>query len=286
VNRAEVLTLLSSTGLSVALSGLLVWLMRTWISERIRESVKHEYAEKMANINSDLRREVDGQLIKLTASIQRDGDRHRFSASSFSEVQKAAIGRKLDAIEGLWRGVLAIRSMIPPGMVYVDISTDAEFVRNAQEPRFQKTLGEFDTNVLANSLKSAQSNVELVRPFLGEHIWQLFEAYQATTLRAVIISFGFQEGRTGDSILWSRDKIVRSYIGSALGAKVVDEMDALMYSKQTMIRNRFERELLSQMAPLITGEEMSADALAQTVRIDSEFARLRAEADMEGSKHI
>ena len=67
-------TIISSI-LSGGIGGvLLTWLVRNWITERLKESIKHEYAQKLeihkAELNSKLQSIIhDKQLYNLRTSL-------------------------------------------------------------------------------------------------------------------------------------------------------------------------------------------------------------------------
>ena len=64
-----VLTLIWSTGCSAALSLALVWLLRTWIGERVRGSIRAEYAEKLESHKAILKAQGDVELEKLRSTL-------------------------------------------------------------------------------------------------------------------------------------------------------------------------------------------------------------------------
>ena len=70
-------TILSSIGGSVALAGFLAFLLREWVSTRIRKSIEHEYSVKDAKLKAEL----DGTLVGLKAGYQKalDENQIRFS---------------------------------------------------------------------------------------------------------------------------------------------------------------------------------------------------------------
>ncbi|MDZ4098168.1 MAG: hypothetical protein U1E13_05640, partial [Methylophilaceae bacterium] len=84
------LTLLSTAGASVLLSGALIFLLRNWISDRLQQSIKYEYDQKLANLNAQLRNEADKNALFLKNSIEREAEKLRFANNSISEIQKAA----------------------------------------------------------------------------------------------------------------------------------------------------------------------------------------------------
>lgn len=118
------ITLLSSAGVSAALAGVLVFLSRNWLSERLRHSIKHEYDLKLAHLNSELKAESERNVILLKRAIESEAEKVRLANASISQTQKLSIERKLLAIETLWEGVLAARKNIPVVMGFIDILTE------------------------------------------------------------------------------------------------------------------------------------------------------------------
>ena len=62
----EIATIASSVGLS----GLLVWLTKSWISERLKNAIKHEYDEKLETHKAQLKREYDKEIEEFKAHLQ------------------------------------------------------------------------------------------------------------------------------------------------------------------------------------------------------------------------
>ncbi len=66
--------ILSSAGVSAALSCALVWLARTWIGERLRSAIQAEYAAKLETLKVQLKAEADTQLESHKATLKARGD--------------------------------------------------------------------------------------------------------------------------------------------------------------------------------------------------------------------
>ena len=66
----DALTILTSLVASGTLTGALIWLTKSWISERIKNSIKHEYDQKLAAFQAQLKAEHDIELEKLRADLQ------------------------------------------------------------------------------------------------------------------------------------------------------------------------------------------------------------------------
>jgi hypothetical protein len=66
--------LLSSAGASMVLSGALVWLLRTWIGERLRGAIHAEYAEKPETLKVQLQADAALKLETYRATLKGQGD--------------------------------------------------------------------------------------------------------------------------------------------------------------------------------------------------------------------
>lgn len=64
------MTILASAGVSVALAGGLLWFTRTWVGERLKNAIKHEYDHKLEAHKATLKAESDTALARLTADLQ------------------------------------------------------------------------------------------------------------------------------------------------------------------------------------------------------------------------
>jgi hypothetical protein len=50
-----IVQIITSAGLSVALSGILLWFTKTWISEQLKNRIKLEYDQQLETIKPSLR---------------------------------------------------------------------------------------------------------------------------------------------------------------------------------------------------------------------------------------
>ncbi|MFC6307229.1 hypothetical protein E2553_37790 [Paraburkholderia dipogonis] len=66
--------MLSSAGVSVALTAALVWLLRSWIGERVRGAIQAEYAEKLETLKVQLQAEAALKLETYRATLKGQGD--------------------------------------------------------------------------------------------------------------------------------------------------------------------------------------------------------------------
>jgi hypothetical protein len=63
------ITILTSLISSAALLGALVWLLQNWISERLKNAIKHEYDAKLETHKAQLKAEYDKELESCKAKL-------------------------------------------------------------------------------------------------------------------------------------------------------------------------------------------------------------------------
>src|SRR5439155_4390755 len=65
-----IISILSAATVSTLLTGALLWLTKSWISERLKNAIKHEYDEKLESHKAQLKAESDTTLERLKSQLQ------------------------------------------------------------------------------------------------------------------------------------------------------------------------------------------------------------------------
>ena len=63
------LEVITAAGVSAILTGLLLWLTKSWISERLKNAIKSEYDQKLETHKSQLKAQTDVEIEKLKSSL-------------------------------------------------------------------------------------------------------------------------------------------------------------------------------------------------------------------------
>jgi hypothetical protein len=267
-------TMLTSAGASVLLSAAFVFLARNWISERLQQSIRHEYDQKLAHLNAQLRNESDKNALLLKSSIEREAERLRFATASVGQTQRVAIERRLTALETLWDGVLATRENIPIVMGFIDILTVDEYASMKDHPHFIAMVGEVSPEKLAAMYKDNVGSRERVRPYVGEYTWALVSTYQSIILRAALL---VQMGQENEKKLnWHLDYGINQLLRSALATDELSEFESTRIGKVGWIQRRFESKILTAMQIVISGEQFGEEALRQAQRMEEKVQELNA----------
>lgn len=69
-----VITIISSSAVSTAFAGLLLWLTKTWITERLKNAIKAEYDTKLESHKAQLKAEYDKQVETHKAQLKAKSD--------------------------------------------------------------------------------------------------------------------------------------------------------------------------------------------------------------------
>jgi hypothetical protein len=83
---SDVLTFVISLATSGVASAVVVWIARNWISERLKNSIKHEYDQKLEMLKAQLKAASDLDLEKFKSQLQiAAAERHLQFSTVFSK---------------------------------------------------------------------------------------------------------------------------------------------------------------------------------------------------------
>jgi hypothetical protein len=261
------LSVLSSLLASGALSAAILWVSREWLTTRLRESIQHEYAQKLETLKAQLNAQTEISLIEARGSLERQAGLAAIASTSLSEGQKAAMERKLKAIDALWSRIVRFRSNLPPILGFVDILTIDEYAGMKNHPRFL-TLSQGWTLEKVGTL--IEPETEFTRPYIGEYLWALYFSYQAAHLRIVYL---LHMGRDDSSKLeWHKDKGIIQLVSAVLDDAERRAFEAQKFGKVTWLQRAIEAKILDAIQQVISGEALSAESLEQAKRIQQKAA--------------
>ena len=77
---------------STVVTGLLLWLTKSWIAERLQNSIRHEYDQKLESHKSQLKYEADSELEKIKAELQIEAAKRNIQFSKiFEEIANTVV---------------------------------------------------------------------------------------------------------------------------------------------------------------------------------------------------
>jgi len=272
-----ILSILSSAAVSGALVVLIVWLSREWMSARLKGSIQHEYAQKLEAHKAQLKAENEVAFLELKTSVEREAALHAAAHASFSEGQKAAMERKLIAVDRLWKKVMDFRGGLPSILTFIDVLTVDEYKSAKDHPDFQKISSNLSPDKLASMYSDNDDPIENIRPYVGEYMWAVFFSYKAIMIRLLfLLHLGQVDAK---KIEWHKDSGIRQLMEAVLTQKEIEEFDATSFGKISWLQRRLESKILAASAKVISGEEFGKDSLKQVRLIEQLAAELKSSAE-------
>lgn len=267
--KSLALTIISSAGVSTVLLAALAWLFRKWISERLKASIRHEYDDRLEKLKAELKAQGDAQLTSMKSDLDRQAEKLRIASASFSEVQKATIAKKIEAVDALWLGVIRSREAFPSEVSITDIFTDEEMQGFYTDPRMRKYSGSMAAISELDYFQSGFDDVQRMRPHLGEYTWALYVTYRAVLVRSIyLIKQGADDP---EKIAWHRDTNIERLIASAFGPERLEEFKQLQHSRYQWLSYQFDNFLFKAIDTLLTGKSFGEAALHQAHEMEKQI---------------
>ncbi|MBF7144138.1 MULTISPECIES: hypothetical protein [Pseudomonas] len=271
------LNTLVSASAGTVLTGLLAFLFKTWITERLTSSIRHEYDSKLEQLKSDLKAQADENLALLKAELDLQAERLKIASASFSDVQKATIAKKIEAVDHIWGATRRARGLVPGVVTLLDVLTDEELSNLSASPQLRDMLALIRAVKPMQLLPEIFGDADIARPHVGEYIWALFSTYHGLLSRMILLVCGT---RDDSDRRWFRDQGVLKLVGSAFGNQKRTEFSTLTSGQFTWLQIEFERRLFSAFDRLLTGKAFSEAALNQAVEMEQMLARvIKPDAD-------
>lgn len=267
--KSFVLTAITSAGVSVAMVAVLGWLLRTWISERLKASLKHEYDDRLEKLKAELKAQGDAHLTALKSEVDRQAEKLRIAAASFSEVQKATIPKKIEAVDALWLGVIQTRAAFPSEVAITDIFTDEEMKGFYTDPRMRRHSDRMSDVSEIDFISAGMEGVQCFRPHLGEYIWALYITYRAVLGRSIILIKKRKDNP--EALGWPHDDHIKKLIASAFGDDALKEFEGLRFSRYQWLTSQFDMCLFKAIDTLLTGRSFSDAALSRAHEMEEQI---------------
>lgn len=229
----------------------LAWLFRSWITERLKNAIKHEYD-----------RDIEAYRAVLASAY-----------SATAESQKAAIDARFKAFDRIWKAVLALRNNVGFITNFLDILTVDEYKDIKNHKDFIKMVGELDENKLQRM--SPDPQIEEARPYVGEVVWSLFYVYQAINIRIVFLAWSSAH-TDEEKIYWYRDEGTLGLLHLALTKEEMDKFEYLKIGKIDYFRKVIEGNLLNAWRKLLSGAEFREEALQHAQSIINATSKVTA----------
>lgn len=226
----------------------LVVIARNWISEQLKQGIRHGYAVSLEEHKHELGIQRDfftEEVRKFNTQIQST-----LSAANSAVIsgQRVSSEWRLKAAFDAWEKVLQIQKIIPLPVTISDILSPDEYPTILTNPR------------IVTDAKDVQSKVDAMleidlgefRPFIGEELYRIIFLYRAIVGRMSLI---LQEGiEKGNIQFWFNEDGLRKLMSEIMTQDQIKVMDGLKFGHFTFVNSIIEKEILYHIQKIISGE--------------------------------
>jgi len=101
-------TIITAILSSSIISGLLIWMTKSWIAERLKNSIKHEYDQKLESHKAQLKYEADTEIEKIKAELQIEAHRNSVNYSTLHSKRAEYITQLYSRLVNLYEGIIGL----------------------------------------------------------------------------------------------------------------------------------------------------------------------------------
>ncbi len=275
---------LLSTVLILVLGALFKNVIREWIVTRFRSGIQHDFDTQLESHKAKLALQIEEANLRLSNDLQIHKAFLDTVRSSFSEGQKSSMERKFVAADKIWDEVLELRKLTFPTMSIVDLFKDSEAqkFRAAKESELGASfLQGSPIEELKERLQTISSDLEKVRPFVGEYLWMLLNCYRAIHLRLFIV-LGMFNNDDEKVVGWFSDKKTYEIIAAVLDERELTHFNELPFGKFTWLIDKVEAKMLAELRHMVSGQHFAQDALG---KIDAAAIEKMSKAVVSARNH-
>lgn len=251
---------------SILTSGVLSALIQHWLTAGVEGRIRLAYDQRMASYKADLDRQLVGYkadldqsqqigLIEFKNDFAKQSDLHSAARASFADAHKAAMERRLKAVDTLWTSMSQIAQNSPSAFTIIDALTVESYRGMKGDPVFENLLGAYNIESIQ---RIVNTDVYIARPYLGETIYAIYDAFHTLTLRRVTVMAMRARTSDEDLIQWYLDSPNRSIITKVLSTGELGAFDALTSNQWAWLRRQLEFKLLAEIDLLISGKHSGA----------------------------
>lgn len=251
---------LASTGASLILLSGLAWLLRQAIQTRLKAAVEHEFGIKIATFQSELRQREEQFKDELRGKAAVMQALQSGALAGQANRQGAADKRRLEAIDQLWAGVIALRParITPP--IWKKFDYKKCLVAAAKNKVFREAFAALGT---AGEAAIMQSRGDEARPHVTGLAWAYYEAYRSIlsfyVARLMLLQKGIDQDFTDHESVKKVVSTALPHMADTISKGGVDFL--FIYLDELLDR------LLAEFGVMLAGKETDAESVKRASEI-------------------
>jgi len=254
-----------ATGAALVVS----WVARRYVDHQLQERLQRLSHEHTAAIEKQ-KGEQQSALEDIKLVEQRMLVQLNAAMATHATTHNATTAKRVEAIESLWAAVVELRRW-PDGLSMIDIVTAEEYrslpiTHEKQWSGLAKTCTEYI---------ETRHPPQLVRPFVGEGIWQRYLGYWQFMLRVAIVTSGYVGKRKHP---WYEDQPTLRLLGAILGKEDYERVQAAPFYKLRTTTDLLDLAILTEIDNTLSGRRASSESLDRVRSIMNEIAAVSEES--------
>lgn len=255
-----------NTTFSVVLISIIVWFLREWISARLKAAIQHEHEQKLETYKAQLKTESEKSILEFQSEVKQKFALHEAARSSFAEGQKSSMERKLDSIDELWASILKLRNTLSSAIVGIDLFRTNEVEEYKEMKSRAPLLSQWTPEELKKKIESIEiTEIEKVRPYIGEYLWAIFSSYQVIHIRLLVHLYLSQDD--AEKLKWHTDEGTYLLIKAVLTESELSEFNRMNFGRFFWLRRKLESKILYETQKIISGEHYGAESFEKAATI-------------------
>lgn len=177
--------------------------------------------------------------------------------STFSSSQSSLQERRFEAVDKLWKAILALKQHYSQATFFFTINLPSEYKKAIIAPLFIEGLKNFNDEYIASFPREVE-DIESFRPYLGETLWLYFFVYRAILGRLGLLVVWIKEGKNiGD---WRQDSGIQQHLKAVFSK---EEFNGFIKSSPLDVyytMNALDAKVLKEISYILSGRKSSLES--------------------------
>ena len=233
-------------------------------SKALLEGIEQRNRRALAKYKDELDRSSALSLERAKASIAADYGTLKSSMDFLSASQSGLRAHSVEAVQALWRDVLALKSALAGLWAFEQILTaeEKQTVVAGEDPRGRQYIVPYlsEPAYMVHVGPLLESGAEAHRPFCGERLWLIFVVFRNVHLRAAFLTQKAVEERRHKRLL--DDTGINQLLGAVISEKSIAEAKQQPFSELNTLFAQLEGLFLQEAVRVMSGSNAVAESLA------------------------
>ena len=267
---------------TTSLFGIALLLGRNLIMTRLKNSVEHEFNNKLELIRTKLRENEEQFKAELRSKEAEMATLRSGAMTAMASRQIALDKRRLAAVDQLWSAFTALWPAKSISLMVSGCKFDEVVEESARNPKFREVFG-----MIGNSddvKKIDFIGATRARPFVSPMAWAIFSAYQAIVMQGVakheLIKAGLGRkfldhdatAKLVKAALPHQEEFINNYIDSyhylldELESKLLDELQKMLAGEES------DKASIEQAAIILSiSKEISVSSQQESIKLNADI---------------